>query len=756
MFSLLFLIASCERHSSAATPGDNPLVDGPEKAPADFAAVPETIEVKMPSDRVITRECFGRMPEEERVSSAPKAPTRSTSNNMAAPPSPAPVASTPPPPPSSAPSSGFGLTGSGVGGGGSADGIGGLGTRGRGAGEGYGSGNTGADDAAQGRAKTAEAAKPGKPAPAADASAPVGAAEAQQAPAEPSVARREGAEKKEDAKAERDNSFLGDKGMAGPLAGATVTEEAEIQSAKDEESRWDWGATTYLSNDDSMSLASAQRMLWAIQNRGSVSASQIRPHEFLNYFSFDTRPVAKGETFSVMASAEKTGSDSLTLAMAVKGASPARMPLDLTLVLDRSGSMSAEGRMSYLKRGLNKMVAENLKKGDRVDFVLFDHELCTPLENFVVGRDDPALLTDIINALQPRGSTNLDIGLKEGYRIATNHVDTSGRNRRMMLITDALINTGDVNPDTVSQISKAYEESGIRLTGVGVGKEFNDKVLDTLTEKGKGAYVYLGSEVVVDRIFGVGFESMVRTIAHNVRFALDLPPSLAMERFYGEESSTNPEDIQPIHYYSGTSQLFLQDLHFRPTGLASSDPVKFTVTWDDPQTGAKKSQEFQANVGDLLASDTRNIHKAQALMAWTDLLSTRAMGGSPCGEPFSTWKNRVGALGGDAEIDWLDGLTRPLCGETAPPPTPRVAGVPYKVKLDSDMPIAEVSLSCNGSRWSESMKAGDTVAMFSSAVPGASCLLTIQGAVPMTANVKVPVTGGDLRCMVRGGRLSCS
>ncbi|HND29780.1 MAG TPA: VWA domain-containing protein, partial [Myxococcota bacterium] len=749
------LIASCERHSSAATPGENPLVDGPEKAPTDLAAIPETVEVKMPSDRVITRECFGRMPEEERVSASPKASYRSASNSGSSAPA-TPVVAAAPPPPSPAPSglSGMGVSGGGQGGGGTADGIGGLGTRGRGAGDGYGAGpaTSGTESAARSepaRTKTTEAAKPA-------ADAPAQAAEAQEAPAEP-TARRESSEKKKDANEDLSNGLRGDKGEAGPLAGATTTPDAtSMANIRDEESRWDWGATTYLSNDDSMSLASAQRMLWAIQNRGGVSASQIRPHEFLNYFSFDTRPVAKGETFSVMASAEKTGPDSLTLAMAVKGATPARMPLDLTLVLDRSGSMSAEGRMSYLKRGLNKMVAENLKKGDRVDFVLFDHELCTPLENFVVGRDDPALLTDIINALQPRGSTNLDIGLKEGYRIATNHVDTSGRNRRMMLITDALINTGDVNPDTVSQISKAYEESGIRLTGVGVGKEFNDKVLDTLTEKGKGAYVYLGSEAVVDRIFGVGFESMVRTIAHNVRFALDLPPSLAMERFYGEESSTNPEDIQPIHYYSGTSQLFLQDLHFRPTGLASSDPVKFTVTWDDPQTGAKKTQEFQANVGDLLASDPRNIHKAQALMAWTDLLSTRAMGGSPCGEPFSIWKTRVGALGGDAEIDWLDGLTRPLCGETAPPPTPRVAGVPYKVKLDSDMPIAEVSLSCNGSRWSESMKAGDTVAMFSSATPGASCLLTLQGTVPMTANVQVPVTGGDLRCMVRGGRLSCS
>jgi Ca-activated chloride channel family protein len=521
----------------------------------------------------------------------------------------------------------------------------------------------------------------------------------------------------------------------------------------DSDPRWDWGATTYLSNDDSMSLASAQRMLWALQNRGSVSASQIRPHEFLNYFSFDTRPVASGETFSVLAAAEETAPGTLTMSMAVKGATPARMPLDLTLVIDRSGSMSAEGRMDYLKRGLNKMVAENLKRGDRIDMVLFDHELCTPLENYVVGRDDPEILTSVINALQPRGSTDLDLGMREGYRIANGHVDTNSRNRRVMLISDALLNTGDVNPDTVSQVGKAYDESGIRLTAIGVGREFNDKVLDKLSEKGKGAYIYLGSEAVVDRIFGVGFESMTRTIAHNVRFALDLPDSLAIEKFYGEEASTNPEDVQPIHYYSGTTQLFLQDLHMRSTGASSSDPVVLTVSWEDPQTGAAKSQVFQANVGELLAGDKHNLRKARSLMAWTDMLTARALGANPCGAPFTVYKDRVDVLGSDTEINWLDGLTRPLCGETSPPPRP--SGVAYKVKVDSDMPIAEVSLSCNGSKVADSLSGSDTVASFT-VNPGSSCILTLQGNVPMQTTVQIPVTGGDVRCMVRGGRMSCS
>ena len=42
----------------------------------------------------------------------------------------------------------------------------------------------------------------------------------------------------------------------------------------------------------------------------------------------------------------------------------------------------------------------------------------------------------------------------------------------------------------------------------------------------KGAYVFLGSERVVDRLFGQGFDALVQTIAEDVRFQLDLPPSL--------------------------------------------------------------------------------------------------------------------------------------------------------------------------------------------------------------------------------------
>ena len=520
----------------------------------------------------------------------------------------------------------------------------------------------------------------------------------------------------------------------------------------------DWGATVYLSNDDSMSLASAQRLLWAIQKKGPVKTSEIRPHEMLNYFSFDTADVKDGQVFSALGAAAQTDPDTLTVSFAVKGYTPARKPLDLTLVLDRSGSMAAEGRMEFLKRGLLKMT-ESLEPGDRVDLILFDHQVCSPVQNFVVGRDDMNVLKGSIQSLQPRGSTNLGIGLGEGYDVAThrdvNGTGEQGRNKRMMLITDALMNEGQIDPNILTEIGRGYEEAGVNLTAVGVGTDFNDKVLDQLSEKGHGAYVYLGSEAVVDRVFGVGLDALTRTIARDVHFSVDLPPSLAMERFYGEESSTNKEDVQPINYFAGTSQLFLQDLKIRRGQIVGSDPVVLNAEWVDPETGETETQTFRTTVGTLLASDTHNLVKGRALMAWTDMLMTRSLGGDACGAPMSAWRSRVSELGQDAEITWLDGLTSPLCGQ-APVPVQQVAArtVSIKVKLDSDMPIAEVGLTCGGWRGSDTLVSGETVARFE-ARPGA-CQLTLQGTVPMTTTVQVPEVATDLRCVVRGGRLSCS
>lgn len=537
------------------------------------------------------------------------------------------------------------------------------------------------------------------------------------------------------------------------VRGADFDDSASTKAVRPGDPSLDWGATVHLSNDDSMSLASAQRVLWAMAEGRPISPAQVRPHELLNYFSFDTAGAPSTDAFSVLGSAEQRG-DTLTLALAVHGANPPRQPLDLTLVLDRSGSMNAEGRMAYVKRGLT-LLTEQLQGGDRVDVVLFDGAVCSPLEGFVAGRDDPSLLSGVIRQLRPRGSTDLDAGLREAYRIQRSReaADTHRRNRRILLLTDAQLNTGNVDEHLVSDVGAAYESEGIGLTGIGVGRDFNDSMLDRLTEKGKGAYVYLGSEAVVDRVFGSGFDQLTRTIAHDVRFSLDLPPSLAMQRFYGEEASTNPEDVQPIHYYADTTQLFLQDLTIRDGQAVRTDPVTMRIEYRDAATGEPSVQELHTTVGALLDGSPHNLRKGLALMRFSDAVLAGAMGADPCGPALQAFRDEAALLRDDAEIAYVGSLLGQRCGVDMS----RVVGVgvPLKVTVDADLAVPELSLTCRGRTHVESLTGSDTVARFHSVRPG-SCVLTLQGTVPMQAAIEVPEQGGAMRCLVRGGRISCS
>jgi hypothetical protein len=259
----------------------------------------------------------------------------------------------------------------------------------------------------------------------------------------------------------------------------------------------------------------------------------------------------------------------------------------------------------------------------------------------------------------------------------------------------------------------------------------------------------------VDRVFGHdGFAQLTQTIAHDVRFALKLPPSLAMERFYGEEASTVAAEIQPINYYAGTTQLFLQDLVLRDGQPVRKDPLELEISWRDAITGEPDTRTFRTTVGTLLDADPHNVRKGLALMAWTDLLTAEAMGADPCGEPLVAYAARAGRVPDDAEIAFVNGLVQTRCGTFDLPSAVSNRGVPFKVRVDADTPIRQVALSCAGQRATETLSAADVVAMFT-VTPGV-CDLTLTGRVDMTAKVEVPVTGGDLRCVVRGGRVSCS
>ncbi len=414
-----------------------------------------------------------------------------------------------------------------------------------------------------------------------------------------------------------------------------------------------WGQPLYVSNDDSMSLSSAQRIQFAIANVLPLQPSDIRAHELLNWAFGDMRADVDGAyDFAVQGDLHPADRPGLyTMALAVHGrrlGRDERRNAALTVLVDVSGSMKRENRIERVRRGLLRMVRE-LRRGDVVNLVTFDHRVCPKVSGFVVGRDDLTVLTDAVHKLRPRGNTNLHAGLTHAYTLADRSYQPTYSNR-VVVLTDARANRGVTDPRTLSMVTDHFDARRIRLSGVGVGQDFNDALLDQLTEKGRGAYVFLGSDEIVDRIFGDRFISLIETVANDVHFRLHLPPSMRVQRFHGEEASTQRSEVQAVHFFANTSQILLSDVEVWDRQLREQDDVMLEIEYLDPETGELRVEHHPIRVGDAARSRQGLAANARLVVALADELQTISALGEPRG-----WKPRAGG--------WNDPRGSSMCRE---------------------------------------------------------------------------------------------
>src|SRR5690606_7026557 len=156
-----------------------------------------------------------------------------------------------------------------------------------------------------------------------------------------------------------------------------------------------------------------------------------------------------------------------------------RTPMNLSIVVDRSGSMSSNNKLGYVKEAVNYILDE-LNYDDYVSVVTYD-DYVDVLQNSSQ-MESKYSLKEKVNSLTSGGYTNLSGGMLEGFDQVKETYRT-GYVNRVLLLSDGIANRGITEIYKLKDIVKEKNyRDGIVVSTFGVGSDFNEDLMSTVAD----------------------------------------------------------------------------------------------------------------------------------------------------------------------------------------------------------------------------------------------------------------------------------
>ncbi len=193
-----------------------------------------------------------------------------------------------------------------------------------------------------------------------------------------------------------------------------------------------------------------------------------------------------------------------------------RKPLNLVVVVDRSGSMQSDNRMEKVKTGL-RLLIQKLQPVDRVALVSFDSYARVDV-SFDASEDRQQLI-DAVDRLQPGASTNIFDGLAVGFAQFGNG-SFNERQNRVILLSDGQATAGNTSTPAIIAMAESKVATGIGLSTVGVGNSFDAPLMRGLAERGAGNFYFAENAAAVSEIFTQELDYFIEPLALDVEFGV--------------------------------------------------------------------------------------------------------------------------------------------------------------------------------------------------------------------------------------------
>ncbi|MCW3051432.1 MAG: hypothetical protein JWN14_602, partial [Chthonomonadales bacterium] len=259
-----------------------------------------------------------------------------------------------------------------------------------------------------------------------------------------------------------------------------------------------------------------------------------------------------------------------------------RMPLNIALVLDRSGSMEGD-KLRYVQQAACHLI-DQLDAQDQVALVSFDNvtDILAPSTAVSVSQRDT--LKRHVNGLHARGGTDLFSGWLHGANEAAGHQIPNGVNR-VLLLTDGQANQGETRQTTLQHHAQELRQRGVSTSTFGVGADFNQYLLEGMAEHGGGHYYFIEHPNQVPSLFRQELGELMAVVARSAQLEVTIPTGTSVS-LLGEvphDSSGGCLRVPLGDFFAGEKRFYYFEVLTPTSSQAVEQIFPFELLWTDSE-----------------------------------------------------------------------------------------------------------------------------------------------------------------------------
>ena len=283
-----------------------------------------------------------------------------------------------------------------------------------------------------------------------------------------------------------------------------------------------------------------------------------------------------------------------------------RAPVNMAIVLDRSGSMRGQ-KLARAKEAAIKAIGL-LQSNDIVSVVTYDSVV-----NVVVPAtrvSDKQTIYRSIRHITDGGSTALFAGVSKGASEVRKFLDKN-RVNRIILLSDGLANVGPSTPSELGQLGSSLGKEGISVTTIGLGLGYNEDLMTQLAGMSDGHHAFVQNSADLNRIFAAEFNTALTVVANQFNIIIRCADSIRPIRVLGRQAQIIGQEVHiNLNQLSSNQEKYVMLEVEVPPGIAGEkrNLASVDVSYLDLKT--RKRDSLQQSVSVNFSKEREKVRRA--------------------------------------------------------------------------------------------------------------------------------------------------